>query len=112
LAAAVPDEATRMFLLQNLVSEAGRYRWRLNLAALEHFMDTIVGFPQLPERRFHGPVLFVAGDQSDYIRAEHEARIIDLFPKVRIERIAGAGHWVHVDQPRALFKTLQDFLRP
>lgn len=112
LAAAVPDEATRRFLLQNLVSNAGRFRWRLNLDALERHMDAILGFPQLPERRFPGPALFVAGGQSDYVRAEHEARIVTLFPLARIERISGAGHWVHVDQPEVLLETLQDFLTP
>lgn len=112
LATAVPDEATRMFLLQNLVSEAGRFRWRLNLDALERHMDVIVGFPELPGRRFHGPALFVAGEQSDYVRSEHESRIVDLFPQARIAQISGAGHWVHVDQPTALFETLQGFLTP
>ncbi len=111
LAVTVPDEATRMFLLQNLVSEAGRFRWRLNLDALEHHMDAILGFPQLPAHQFQGPSLFVAGEQSDYVRAEHEAQIMDLFPQARIEPIAGAGHWVHVDKPQVLLETLQDFLR-
>ncbi len=112
LTVAVPDQATRMFLLQNLVSEGGRYRWRLNLDALERDMDAILGFPQLPQHRFQGPTLFVAGDQSDYVRAEHKARILDFFPKADIKWIPGAGHWVHVDQPQALVETVQDFLTP
>ncbi len=111
LAAAVADDATRMFLLQNLVAEDGRYRWRLNLAALERHMEGILGFPSFPERRFHGPALFVAGERSDYVRAEHEARIAELFPQARVTKISDAGHWVHVDQPAALLKTLNDFLR-
>ncbi len=109
LAAAVPDAATRMFLLQNLVSEAGRFRWRLNLDAIDNHMDAILGFPELPGHHFHGPTIFIAGEQSDYVRAEHQARIADLFPEARSEWIAGAGHWVHADQPQALFETVQDF---
>jgi pimeloyl-ACP methyl ester carboxylesterase len=110
LAMAVPDAATRMFLLQNLVFETGRYRWRLNLDALERHMEAILGFPRLPECRYQGPALFVAGEQSDYLRAEHETRILDLFPQAHIAKIPGAGHWVHVDQPQALLETLKDFL--
>ena len=110
LAAAVPDDASRMFLLQNLMVQDGRYQWRLNLTAIKQHTDEILGFPGLTDRSFGGPTLFLAGAQSEYVLEEHRHKITKLFPAARIEWIAGAGHWVHVDQPQALFETLQDFL--
>src|SRR6202011_3814857 len=45
LAPAIPDPAERAFLLQNLIFENGKARWRLNLAAMEREMPHLVGFP-------------------------------------------------------------------
>src|SRR4029434_9008800 len=45
LAAAVPDPATRLFLLQNLVEQNGRLEWRINLEAIAANMDNLLGFP-------------------------------------------------------------------
>lgn len=111
LAAAVPDAAERAFLLQNLVFEDGRARWRLNLAAIEQEMSQLVGFPELPAgARYDGPTLFVAGGRSDYLRPEHEPAILGLFPKARIARIAKAGHWLHAEQPEAFIDLVAPFL--
>ncbi len=110
LAAAVPDDATRMFVLQNLINAGGTFSWRINLDAIERYMEKIIGFPQLSGRRFDGPCVFLAGQQSDYVRDQHRAHILELFPRAELNWIPGAGHWVHVDQPQALAGTLLEFL--
>ena len=33
-----------------------------------------------------------------------------IFPQAELEWIAGAGHWVHTDQPEALLSRLEAFL--
>lgn len=112
LAAVVTDPADRAFLLQNLVIEPGHVQWRLNLDAIERDMPAILGFPELaPGRVYDGPTLFVAGARSDYVRPEHEPAIRRLFPRAQIAHIAGAGHWVHAEQPEAFLGTLMPFLR-
>jgi pimeloyl-ACP methyl ester carboxylesterase len=111
LAPAVPDPAIRAFLLQNLVKRDGRLAWRINLAAVEAEMDRISSFPDgLLERRYPGPTLFLGGGRSDYIRAEHDARIRRLFPAARIEHVPGAGHWVHAEAPDAFVREVEGFL--
>jgi esterase len=111
LAAAVPDAAERGFLLQNLVFDAGRARWRLNLAAIERELPGLVGFPDLPAGAvYEGPALFVAGARSDYLLARHEPAVRGLFPHAKVERIANAGHWVHAEQPQALLAVIERFL--
>jgi esterase len=111
LAAAVPEPAERGFLLQNLLFENGRARWRLDLAAIERAMPALVGFPPIePGAVYSGPALFVAGDRSDYVRPELEPAIRRLFPAAEIRRIENAGHWLHAEQPDAFAAIVEPFL--
>ena len=111
LTEAIPDGAERAFLLQNLIIDDGKARWRLNLEAIEREFPQILDFPDLPAgTAYQGPTLFVAGARSDYIQTEHEPTIQRLFPQARITRLEGAGHWVHAEQPHAFLKTVAPFL--
>jgi pimeloyl-ACP methyl ester carboxylesterase len=111
LAEAVSNLAERAFLLQNLVIGEGAPHWRLNLEAIEREFPEILGFPKLPAGiAYQKPVLFVGGAHSNYIQAEHEPAIRQLFPRVRIVRVEGAGHWVHAEQPRAFLQAVGPFL--
>jgi esterase len=111
LASAIPDASERAFLLQNLVIEDGATHWRLNLEAIQRGFTEISGFPDLPAgTTYQRLTLFIAGARSNYIRSEHELVIRHLFPKARIARIEGAGHWVHAEQPRAFLQAVESFL--
>jgi pimeloyl-ACP methyl ester carboxylesterase len=111
LAAAIPDQVERAFLLQNLTIEDGRAHWRLNLDAIEREFSQILDFPDLPaEVVYRGPTLFVAGANSTYIRPSDEPAIRRFFPKATITRIAGAGHWVQAEQPQAFLRVVEPFL--
>ena len=111
LAADVPDAAERGFLLQNLVFENGRPRWRLNLDAIERDMPALVGFPRIdPGTVYPGPALFVAGKRSEYVRADSEPAIRRLFPVAEIRHIENAGHWLHAEQPDAFVAIVEPFL--
>jgi len=111
LAPAIPDAATRQFLLQNLVSHEGRLVWRLNLAAIAQAMDALTGFPpELEDLSWHGPTLFIAGDRSDYLEPAAWDEIEPRFPAARLTLIPGAGHRVHADQPGFFFSAVVDFL--
>lgn len=110
LAAAVPDPATRAFLLQSLDLKANPPVWRLNLDALEAGMDGITGWPKGIAGRFDGPVLFLSGAESTYVRPEHRERIMALFPAARFAKIPGAGHWLHAEKPREFEAAVRAFL--
>ncbi|MDH3639684.1 MAG: alpha/beta fold hydrolase [Gammaproteobacteria bacterium] len=109
LTADVPDTATRQFLLQNLISDRGRYRWRVNLEALRRYMDEIMGFRTPAAQPYPGPCVFIAGAHSDYIQPAHHPVIAQWFPNARNVSIPDAGHWVHVDQPRHLLAAINEF---
>jgi len=100
LADAVPDPGVRAFLLQNLVLDPGGARWRVNLPVLEAAMETISGFPEVPDgMQFNKPVLFVAGERSDYLSPSQEPIVRRLFPQADVTVVPGAGHWVHAEKP-------------
>lgn len=110
LAATVPEASLRAFFLQSLDLKAeGGPRWRLNLDVLGAEMPKIVGWPD-PQGMFEGPVLFLTGAESHYVRPEHRALIRPLFPQARFAKLPGAGHWLHADKPRAFEETLRIYL--
>ncbi len=112
LAAAVPEPMLRSFLLQNLVVEDGRARWRINLDALAANMEALLDFPtDLPEAAFEGPTYFLHGGASPYVPPETHPRIRALFPDAKIDALEGAGHWLHAEQPEAFQAKVEGWLR-
>ncbi len=110
LAEYIEDEATRQFILTNLVRDAdGTYRWRLNLSAIQQQYDRLREKPIATEA-YMKPTLFVKGALSNYIQAKDEAEILELFPTATVKIIMHAGHWLHADKPKAFQKIASDFL--
>ncbi len=111
LQSSLPDAALRHYLLQNLLKDDGRWRWRMNLQGLEAAIADILDYP-LPAgaHEYPGPALFVYGGQSDYVRAAQQKRILQLFPQGRLRAIPDAGHWVYAEQPQAFLSALAPFL--
>jgi pimeloyl-ACP methyl ester carboxylesterase len=111
LAQAVETPQVRAFLLQSLDLRTDPPRWRLNLDALERQMDLITGWPDTSGLApYGGPTLFLSGAVSDYVRPEAREPIRALFPKARMAKIPGAGHWLHAEKPREFEAALRVFL--
>ncbi|MEO9651109.1 MAG: alpha/beta fold hydrolase [Roseobacter sp.] len=108
LAALGVEPALCSFFTQSL--DVAEKKWRLNLDTLEAEMDKIIGFPELPGT-FEKPMLFLSGDQSDYVQAQHRDTIKSLFPAARFAKLKNAGHWLHAEQPRAFEAALRSFLQ-
>ncbi len=107
LSAAISEQSTRAFLLQSLDLQAAK--WRLNLGVLRREMSLITGFPDITSQ-FNGPVLFLSGANSYYVRPEHRPLIKRLFPAARQAKIPDAGHWLHAENPRAFGAAAHAFL--
>ena len=100
----------RGFLLQNLRSGEDGFHWQANLNLLRRELPAIGGFPDDLAGTFDGPVLWVAGERSSYVRPEHEAAMRRLFPRTTQVTVKGAGHWVHSEQPQVFVSALEAFL--
>ena len=109
---AVRDDAVRSFLLQNLRRDGDSWRWQANLEVFRRDLEVLRGWPEeaVEGRTYDGPVLWIAGADSGYIRPEYAAAMQELFPTVRRVTIKGAGHWVHSEQPAIFTEVLRRFL--
>jgi len=114
VATRVPDPTIRGFLLQNLrrdgSGEQARWRWQMNLALLGDSLPEIASWPQEPLGTYDGPVLWLAGVDSDYVQPAYAPAMRALFPRVRLVRVKHAGHWVHADQPAVFVSALRRFV--
>lgn len=112
LAPAIRSATVRGFLLQNLrADDDGGWRWQANLDLLRASLPTIGGFPGHDGAPFDGPVLWVAGERSDYVGDDDAPVMRALFPRTRQLTVKGAGHWVHSEAPEVFTEALRVFLR-
>lgn len=109
LAEAVPDRATRGFLLQNIRFGATP-EWRLNLDAIGAALPALAGWPEPEDGPYPGPVLFVAGGRSDYVLPAYRDTIRALFPAARVVTLKDASHWVHADDPEGFLSAVEAFI--
>lgn len=106
----------RQFLLKNLKrSPEGVFRWALNIQGIAAnlpaiFASVIPGNTPVIPTTTQFPLLFMKGEYSAYIRRRDEEAIRQYFPWAKIEVIAGAGHWIHAEQPAAFLNSLRVFL--
>lgn len=111
LADKIDDKSIVNFLTKNLSrSKDGSFAWKMNLEAIANGYSNLLAAPAYSETPYVGPTLFIKGAKSNYLASEHESRIRTWFPNAVIKTIAGAGHWVHADQPMQLKKVLEDFI--
>lgn len=107
----IDNTGVRGFLLQNLVrDEDGGFAWQPNLQMLYDSLPTIVGFPEVDETFEDHPVLWIKGENSDYINDEATDEMRKLFPMTRKITIRDASHWVHSEQPKIFTETLDYYI--
>ena len=109
LATRIPEAGIRQFLLKNLTRhKSGGYVWKANLPSLydnyARILAPITGSP------YEGPTLFIRGADSRYVQDADLAELQQLFPNSRVATVAGAGHWVHAEQPAVVYQLVRDFL--
>jgi esterase len=116
LSETLTSERTRNFLLKNVMKDTdGGYKWKLNIQTLHDQLPQILdGLDPKPFVNGNGitgfPVLFVKAEKSGYIRTEDLSIIKTIFPMAEVVTIQGADHWVHVEQPELLIKTIEYFI--
>ncbi|MFT4741961.1 MAG: esterase [Marivirga sp.] len=111
LAAYVPEQGVRQFLLKNLQRDGNKaYSWKINLKVLDESIEEISQSRINPISK-EKPVLFIGGKNSNYIQKADDNLIKEFFPGAQIEMIADAGHWIHAEQPEAFLDHVQKFLQ-
>jgi len=98
------------FLMKNLArTPDGNLHWRMNLPVLTaSYAKTTEAIHS--DKPYPGPVLFVRGGKSKYIRDADMEMIHALFPAATLITIPEAGHWVHADAMEELLAVTRQFL--
>jgi esterase len=111
----IPSERIRVFILKNLerVSE-NKFTWKINAASLrknlEKIMEGIDRNSAFASQVTGFPVIFLRGEDSDYITDEDYPDIFKVFPAAEIIKVPGAGHWIHADRSDEVIKYLRKLL--
>lgn len=105
----IPEDTIRGFLLQNLRTTSAGYAWQPNLTLLHESLPAIGDFPEMGEATFGNPVLWIAGENSDYVSREDLPLMRSFFPRTRLLTVKGSGHWVHSEKPQTFISSLQAF---
>ena len=111
----LPDRALRQFLMKNLgKSDAGNYVWKLNVKSLLNNLSNLsegIDPELVPDTGYRQyPVMFIRGEQSNYILNKDEQGIKRIFPLAQIVTIRNVGHWLHAEQPEIFIQTVKKFL--
>ena len=110
MATHIEEEQVIQFLLSSLRRDKdGVYRWRFNLEELYGAYAELRASP-VATSPYTGPVLFIKGGASDYIREEHRARVVSLFPRADVKIMPGCGHWFHAERPQLFNSLVMRFL--
>jgi esterase len=88
----------RQFLLKSLIKTEQGFSWQINIDNLFHNYAQIRSIPPF-KKAYEGDTLFIKGEHSDYIQAEHKDAILTWFPKAQVKMIPATGHWLHAEKP-------------
>ncbi len=106
----IDEMGVRQFLLKSLAkNDEGNFAWRFNLLSLDKNYSIITDNVN-ENNSCLCDTLFIKGNDSDYILAEHRAAIKARFSNASAKIIHGAGHWLHAQKPLAVNKAINDFL--
>lgn len=105
----VIEPGVRQFLLKSLFQTDSGWQWRFNLDLLERDYE-ILSDEIASDEKFHGPVLFIKGGNSDYLLSEHQPSIMKLFPNSKAKIIQNTGHWLHAEKPQIFNRLAKTFL--
>ncbi len=107
LEARVPSWAMRKFIASSLERmPGGGWGWQFNLPVLTAALPELERNPLVPEDRFDGPSLFIAGGRSAYVRAQDHDAIRAHFPQARMETLEESGHNPHVEAREAFVRAV------
>jgi len=109
LSGPIPEAEVRQFLMKNLTRDDRGFRWRIGLDAILQNYNALIQ-AVVVERPFSKPACFIRAGRSNFVADEDAVLIRKAFPQAKIEPIAHAGHWVHIDAADEFYQTVTGFL--
>ena len=110
MAAHIADNAVIQFLLASLRRDTrGQFTWRFDLPGIKAAYPALRAAPE-KDPPYTGPVLFIKGGDSDYIKEQHRSAISTFFPGATMKVMPDCGHWLHVQKPQLFNRIVGRFL--
>jgi esterase len=111
----IHDEKVRGFILKNLQrTNTNTFIWKINVPGLLENLDKIMeGIDRgsaFSQQITGFPVIFLKGEDSDYIPFEDFRDIKKVFPAAEFVTVPKAGHWIHADRPDEVIMNLKKLL--
>jgi pimeloyl-ACP methyl ester carboxylesterase len=111
----IDSERDRGLILKNLQrSEGNRFTWKINIISLLKNLDKMMEGIDRKEgtsQQITGfPVIFLKGENSDYLPIDDFRNIQKVFPAAEFINVPDAGHWIHSDRPDEVIKNLLKLL--
>lgn len=106
----LPQAHIRRFVMKNLKRlPGGGFAWKIPWDILEKSVENI-GRALPHGKSSNANILFLRGENSDFVLDDDIAQIKQIFPRAQIHPIPGAGHWLHAEQPEMVYRIITDFL--
>lgn len=109
----IHSDRIRQFILKNLKRKSDKeFDWKLNIYAINQNLTEIMDGIEtklLTQPLTAFPVLFIRGDNSNYILDEDSNLIYTVFPQAKIVTIQNTTHWIHSEKPKQLANTIKQF---
>ncbi|WP_326835109.1 alpha/beta fold hydrolase [Amycolatopsis rhabdoformis] len=112
LARLVADESAHGELLDDLADRRLKQARRPGAeeAFRSMFAEVADGPSAVDPARIRNPVLALHGKRDRVSPVEVSRRLVERLPHGRLEVVAGAGHWIHVDRPDEFCSLIGEFL--
>ncbi|MCK4664353.1 MAG: alpha/beta fold hydrolase [Bacteroidales bacterium] len=115
LAKTINSVIQRQFLLKNIHRDKNNnFSWKLNIEAIRNNLpDILDGLNKNiseENKTTDFPVLFIKGENSDYIQKKDYTLIRNIFPYADIKVIKNASHWVLAEKPIELINIISEFI--
>ena len=104
------DDGFILFLSKNLKrSLDGGFEYKSNIKVLQKTYSNITSSIYF-HKEYRNEVLFIKGENSDYINSENLKITSKLFPSYKLTEIKNAGHWIHHENPDDFFSICLKYL--
>lgn len=111
----IPSEKLRALIMKNIErTDSGSFAWRINapvlIRNLDKILEDITPMDEKDKCITGFPVIFLKGENSEYLMNDDLAEITRLFPSAEIRTVSNAGHWIHADAPDMVARHLLSLL--
>ena len=104
------DDEFILFLSKNLKRTLdGSFEYKSNIKVLQKTYSNVTSSIYY-HKEYRNEVLFIKGENSDYIDSENLKITSKLFPKYKLTEIKNAGHWIHHENPDDFFSICIKYL--